>query len=289
MNHIERTSEAFLSNIEPRTRPKPFLKWAGGKGQLLPELMRRLPETIRDYHEPFVGGGALFFALVDAGRFRRAYLSDINGPLIEAYLSIKNDVDEVIKALGKHKNQSDYFYKIRAADLGKLSATQRTARLIYLNKTCFNGLYRENRKGQFNVPFGRYKNPRILNEPNLRAVASALQGVTIERRHFSSVLTKAQRGDFVYFDPPYHPVSATASFTSYDRDDFGPADQEQLRETFEILADRGVYVMLSNSDTKFVHQLYRRFQIDQIHATRAINSKADRRGKVAELIIRNYA
>ena len=269
-------------------KARPFLKWAGGKSQILPELLQRLPESFRDYHEPFIGGGALFFALVASDRFRHAHLSDINGPLIEAYLGVKNEVEGVMEALGRHKNQSEYFYKVRATDVDALTPAERTARLIYLNKTCFNGLYRENRKGLFNVPFGRYKNPKILDEPNLRAVAFALQSVTIDRRHFSSILGGARRGDLVYFDPPYHPVSSTASFTSYDRNDFGPKDQEQLRDTFASLASRGVHVMLSNSDTEFIRELYEEFTVEQVFATRAINSKADRRGKVAELIVRNY-
>ena len=272
----------------PDATARPVLKWAGGKSRLLADLIRRLPPHFDAYHEPFIGGGALFFALVGQGRLGRAYLSDANGSLIDVYVGLRDAVDDVIDFLKSHIYERETFYRIRALDPVGLSLPERAARVIYLNKTCYNGLYRENSQGQFNVPFGRYKNPTICDEPNLRAAARALQGVDIARRHFSSVLDYSRAGDFVYFDPPYHPLSATANFTAYDRSGFGPDDQRQLRDVFATLGERGVRAMLSNSDTPFIRELYAGFAIDQVMVSRAVNSKANGRGKVAEVIARNY-
>ena len=267
---------------------RPVLKWAGGKSRLLPELIARLPGSFNAYHEPFIGGGALYFALANQGLIGRANLSDANPSLIDVYLSLRDCVDELIADLGQHIYEREHYYQVRALRPAELSLPERAARIIYLNKTCYNGLYRENRRGEFNVPFGRYVNPTICDEPNLRAASLALQGVEIARCHFSTVLDYAQRGDFVYFDPPYHPLSATANFTSYDRRGFGPDDQRQLRDVFTRLGDRGIQAMLSNSDTPFIRELYEGFAIDQVQAARAVNSKANGRGKVAEVIVRNY-
>ena len=267
---------------------RPVLKWAGGKGRLLPELLDRLPDHFATYHEPFIGGGALFFALAGQGRIGRAFLSDANPSLIDVYLALRDDVDGVVAALREHVYEREHYYRVRALRPEGLSLPERAARVIYLNKTCYNGLYRENRRGEFNVPVGRYKNPTICDEPNLRAASRALQGVDIGRRPFASVLDHAQPGDFVYFDPPYHPLSPTANFTSYDRHGFGPDDQRRLRDVFAALGERGVRALLSNSDTPFVRELYADFQIDQVFVARAVNSKANGRGKVAEVIVRNY-
>jgi len=271
---------------------RPVLKWAGGKGRLLGELLGRLPDDFhsRDaaYHEPFIGGGALFFALAGQGRIGQARLSDANPSLIDVYLALRDCVDEVIAVLREHIHDRDYYYQVRALRPETLSLPERAARVIYLNKTCYNGLYRENRKGEFNVPFGRYKNPTICDEPNLRAASRALQGVDISNRPFTSILDYAQAGDFVYFDPPYHPLSPTANFTAYNRHGFGPDDQRHLRDVFAALGDRGVRAMLSNSDTPFIRDLYAGFRIDQVFVARAVNSKASGRGKVAEVIVRNF-
>jgi DNA adenine methylase len=267
---------------------RPVLKWAGGKGRLLPELLARIPDSFHTYHEPFIGGGALFFALAGRGRIEQAYLSDANSSLIDVYLGLSDSVDEVIAALREHMYEREHYYRVRALRPEDLSLPERAARVIYLNKTCYNGLYRENRRGEFNVPFGRYKNPTICDEPNLRAASRVLRGVDITRRHFSTILNYAKEGDFVYFDPPYHPVSATANFTAYDRDGFDPDDQRELRDVFAALAGRGARAMLSNSDTPFIRELYAGFHVDQILAARAVNSKANGRGKVAEIIVRNY-
>lgn len=269
-------------------RPRPVLKWAGGKGRLLPELQARLPDSFATYHEPFIGGGALFFTLAGQGHLGRARLSDANPSLIDVYLALRDDVDAVIAHLREHAYERERYYRVRALDPATLTLPERAARIIYLNKTCYNGLYRENRRGQFNVPFGRYKNPTICDEPNLRAAARALQGADIARQHFSTVLDHAQPGDFVYFDPPYHPLSPTANFTAYDRHGFGPDDQRRLRDVFAALGGRGVRAMLSNSDTPFVRELYGGFRVDQVFVARAVNSKANGRGKVAEVIVWNY-
>ncbi|HRN68348.1 MAG TPA: Dam family site-specific DNA-(adenine-N6)-methyltransferase, partial [Promineifilum sp.] len=228
------------------------------------------------------------FALAGQGRIGQARLSDANPSLIDVYLALRDCVDEVIAVLRGHIHDRDYYYQVRALRPETLSLPERAARVIYLNKTCYNGLYRENRKGEFNVPFGRYKNPTICDEPNLRAASRALQGVDISNRPFTSILDYAQAGDFVYFDPPYHPLSPTANFTAYDRHGFGPDDQRHLRDVFAALGDRGVRAMLSNSDTPLIRDLYAGFRIDQVFVARAVNSKASGRGKVAEVIVRNF-
>ena len=291
---------------KPRTNgryavPRPFLKWVGGKGQLLPELMARVGKAgdFGRYHEPFVGGGALFFELYKTGRLRKhAWLSDNNPRLIETYQGVKLHVDEIIKLLKCHKaaHCEEYYYEVRAKVPKTLTA--RAARIIYLNKTCYNGLYRENSKGQFNTPFGRYKNPQICDEENLRAVSMALKKAKIENRHFETVVDAAESGDLVYFDPPYHPVSKTASFIAYtphkrekgilDRGTFGEDSQRLLARVYEQLHAKGVKILLSNSMTDFVRDLYGGFRIDQVAANRAVNSRADRRGKVSEALVRNF-
>lgn len=271
---------------------RPFLKWVGGKGQLLPALLERiaLVGKISGYHEPFIGGGALFFALRAGGSLPedRVFLSDTNPNLLDAYLGVRDAVDEVIARLLSHKAKhgEEHYYAQRAAVPRHVAG--RAARIIYLNKTCYNGLYRENSKGGFNVPMGRYKNPGICDEENLRAASAALQGVNIARRDFRTVLDHAKKGDLVYFDPPYWPVSATSSFTAYAKDNFGEQDQRDLAAVFSALAKRGVKVLLSNSDTPFVRELYRDFPIDTVLATRNVNSRADRRGKVNEVLVRSF-
>ena len=272
--------------------PRPFLKWVGGKGQLLEHLMNAIDRAgdFGRYHEPFVGGGALFFALWRAKRLGRphAYLSDGNLNLVETYQGVKENVDEVIALLRDHtkRHSEAYFYAMRAEVPD--SVTARAARIIYLNKTCFNGLYRENSKGLFNTPFGRYKNPVICDEKNLRAASDALRHANIEARSFEVVLDHAKKGDLVYFDPPYLPVSKTSNFTAYAKDGFGMVGQERLAEVFAKLDRRGVKVMLSNSDAPPIRALYENFALQDILATRAVNSRGDRRGKVSELLVTNF-
>jgi DNA adenine methylase len=278
-----------MENDLKSPKARPVLKWVGGKGQLLPELIKRVPTTFSTYHEPFVGGGALFFELAAQGKITTALLSDVNPSLVEVYIALRDCVDDVIKILKRHRYEEDYYYKIRALKPAKLSLPARAARIIYLNKTCYNGLYRENRAGEFNVPFGRHKNPTICDESNLRAVSRMLQSVQIAHSHFSSILQIAQSGDFVYFDPPYHPVSVTANFTAYSRHGFGEQEQIQLRNTFSELTQKGVKVMLSNSDTPFIRELYDGYGISRVYASRLVNSKASSRGKVSEVVVCNYS
>jgi DNA adenine methylase len=273
----------------PALAARPFLKWAGGKTGLLPEILPRLPAKIKTYYEPFVGGGAVFFALAAEKRFERAVLSDSNVELISAYIALAEDREGVIHLLDQHakKHSEDYYYKIRALDPQRLDLYERGARAIYLNKTCFNGLYRVNRKGGFNVPFGRYENPPICDAENIRRVSAVLRrkGVRLWRIDFEDVVRGARPGDAVYFDPPYVPASTTANFTAYSAGGFAASDQERLRDVARVLVARGVCVLLSNSDTPFVRKLYQEFRIDEVRARRAINSKGDKRGKVGELLI----
>lgn len=272
--------------------PRPFLKWAGGKGQLLDELMVRVDKAgqFERYHEPFIGGGALFFHLCRLGRLGRkqAYLSDSNERLIEAYIAVRDHAEDVIGLLRQHAaaHGHDYYYEVRARV--PKTVPERAARIIYLNRTCFNGLYRENSRGEFNVPIGKYANPTICDAENLRAVSAALKKAHIESRPFDTVLDHAQPGDFVYFDPPYHPVSKTSSFTKYAKDDFSEEDQRRLAGVFAKLAENRVKVLLSNSMTPLVQSLYKSFRIDEIFATRAVNSRADRRGKISEALVRSF-
>ncbi len=273
--------------------PRPFLKWVGGKGQLLAPLAACVEAAgpFRAYHEPFIGGGALFFELFRTGRLREkdAFLSDTNIRLIEAYLGVRNEAGRVIALLHEHKQRhcKEYYYAMRSRTPDEL--VERAARIIYLNKTCFNGLFRENSKGLFNVPMGRYANPVICDEANLRAVSSALQHARIEARPFDTVLDTAQAGDLAYFDPPYDPVSSTASFTSYASTGFGGKEQERLAGVFRELSEGGVMAILSNSKTRFIEALYEGFHQQTVYATRNVNSRADRRGAIEELLVTNFA
>jgi DNA adenine methylase len=272
--------------------PRPFLKWVGGKGQLLPNLLAEIDRAapFKRYHEPFVGGAALFFEMARTGRLGRkiARLSDNNEHLIETYIRVRSDVDRVIELLQEHRRRhsKEYYYQVRSRVPD--DALERCARIIYLNKTGYNGLYRENSKGQFNVPLGKYKNPRICDEENLRAAAVALRRATIECRPFEHVLYHVTTGDLVYFDPPYHPVSKTASFTAYEKGGFGEDAQRRLAHVVKELTASGVRVILSNSMTPLVQDLYRGFRIARVLATRAVNSRADRRGPISEALVTNF-
>ena len=286
------TSRALAPRIEPQpAETAPFVKWAGGKGRLLSQLRPLLPVGVEHMRhvEPFVGGGAMFFSR----RPRRALLTDINPALVLAYAAIRDDVGSVIENLrwlaSRHSKESYYRVRERYNSGQRVSASTRAAMFIYLNKTCFNGLHRVNRKGEFNVPVGSYKNPRILNEDGLRAAGDLLAGADLACTSFEAVLERAKPGDFVYFDPPYAPLSQTASFTSYARDGFSQEDQTRLCDVYKALDRRGCKLMLSNSDVPFIRSLYRNFEVDTVAAPRAINCDANKRGKVTELVVRNYA
>lgn len=266
----------------------PVLKWAGGKRQLLPEILRRLPEKIDTYYEPFVGGGAVFFALAHERRFKKAVLTDQNPDLIAVYRALKSNLKRLMEVLKEHdaKHCEDYYYSVRD-ELETTSLVERAARMIYLNKTGFNGLYRVNRSGKFNVPFGRYDKPRILDEPRLIAANKALENVEIAIADFEKSCKRAKPGDAVYLDPPYLPVSSTANFSDYHAEPFGIEEHERLANAFGELAERGVYALLSNSHTKDTRAIFSKFEVEVVKARRSINSVKSRRGPVGEILVSN--
>jgi DNA adenine methylase len=263
------------------------LKWAGGKSQLLGALSERVPRVppFKRYFEPFLGGGALFFSLLP----KRGHLSDVNDEIINCYQVVRDDVRALVEALGDHRYDEAHYYAVRDTDPARLGRIERAARTIFLNKTGFNGLYRVNRAGKFNVPFGRYAKPAICDEANLRACSAALAGMEISTSDFERAAGRAEAGDFVYFDPPYVPLSRTAAFTAYAPGGFGLDAQSRLAKLFAKLAARGVDVLLSNSDVPEIRELYAPFCIETIPASRVINCKATRRGPVNELLVRNLA
>jgi DNA adenine methylase len=261
--------------------PRPFLKWAGGKGQLLGELRSLVPDLRGRYFEPFLGGGALFFDLLP----KRGVLSDVNAEIVGCYVAVRDQVEELIRILKKHRYDPDHYYAVRDKDPAELSPVERAARTIFLNKTGFNGLYRVNRSGKFNVPFGRYRKPLICDEQNLRACSAALAKVELTVCDFETSAMRAKKGDFVYFDPPYVPLSRTSTFTAYAPGGFDHVSQKRLAKVFGMLARRGVHVLLSNSDVPEVRELYGTYQIEIVRAARSINSKATRRGPVSEVLV----
>ena len=280
-----------VSAIAKNKLAAPVVKWVGGKRQLLDEIAPRLPKRITTYCEPFLGGGAVLFSLQP----RNAIVNDLNADLMLVYEVIRDDVEFLIAALEQHENTAEYIYNIRDLDRDKdayreMSAIERASRIIYLNKTCYNGLFRVNASGEFNSPFGHYKNPNIVNAPVLRAVSKYLTANNIQLLHidFEEVLQRVPRGGFVYLDPPYDPVSDTASFTGYNRGGFGREEQERLKRCCDELAARGVRFLLSNSATSFIKELYTGYTVEIVHAKRAINSDASKRGAVEEVLIRNY-
>jgi DNA adenine methylase len=287
--NLEAAAQALAPATDPAPRalPRPFLKWVGGKTQLLEQMKPLMPKTFGRYFEPFVGGAAVFFDLRSQRPDTPAFLSDVNAELVNCYVSVRDDVDGVIRALGSHVYESDHYYAVRAQKPADLPPAERAARTIFLNKTGYNGLYRVNRSGQFNVPFGRFTKPLFCDVENLRACSKALRGVSIANGDFSSVLKAAKKGDFVYFDPPYVPLSTTSDFTAYIPGGFGDGEQRKLAKVFAKLAARGVHVMLSNSDAPAVRELYADFEINVVYASRSVNSNAARRGKLAEVVVRS--
>lgn len=271
-----------------REETYPIVKWVGGKRQLMFELLKNIPKDYNRYFEPFIGGGALFFELQPDN----AYISDMNEELINLYKVVRDNVDELIEDLQKHDISKEYFMEIRNIDrtdeYQNWSDVKKASRFIYLNRTCFNGMYRVNSQGQFNVPFGHYKNPRIVDENNLINCSNLLQKTEIQHADFSEILKKVKKGDFVYFDPPYVPLSETSSFTSYTKDGFDLDMQFKLRDVCDELDSMGVKFLLSNSDTQFVNELYENYNIKKVFASRQINANADGRGKITEVLVRNY-
>lgn len=276
------------SRAAPKSVPAPVLKWVGGKTRLLNELGQRMPSSFGSYFEPFVGGGALFFRTAPV----RAVLSDCNADLINVYKSVAWEVEKVARYLAGHKrNHSDeYYYKIRERwneRRPRDNNAMRAAQFLYMNKTCFNGLWRVNSKGKFNVPVGRYSNPGIYDLASLRAASEALKKAELYVGHYAQVVDQAKAGDFVYFDPPYYPLTSTANFTSYTASSFSETDQRELVEVAQVLVDRGCAVLLSNSDTPFIRDIYKGWKIDRVLCGRSINSKATARGAVHEVMISN--
>ncbi len=276
---------------------KPFLKWAGGKGKLAPLIIERAPKRIARYHEPFLGGGAVFFALQEAGLVGEASLADSNADLMATYTAVRDDVGGVIAALGElseeylsreSSQRGLYYYEVR--NQRRLRRPDRkAARLLFLNKTCYNGLYRVNSKGHFNVPHGRYVRPTILDGERLREASASLAGAELRAEDFVDACARAQPGDFVYLDPPYQPLSATSAFTKYTGADFGFADQERLRDTFDDLTARGVPALLSNSSHPDIEELYREYGMDRVPMGRAINSNGRGRAPIDELLVSNLS
>jgi DNA adenine methylase len=274
---------------------RPFVKWAGGKGQLLSELNKTIPRQFNTYFEPFLGGAAMFLHLASKNMISIAYLSDTNEELIKAFKVVRDRVREVIEALNQHqkgydKNPSEYYYRLRD-EIQPRNYVEIAARFIALNKTCFNGLYRVNQNGKFNVPMGEYKKPLICDSSNLKNVSSVLRhsNAEIQCVDYREILLKAETNDFVYLDPPYDPVSYTSDFTAYTPDGFGRRNQEQLAIVFRKLSDRGCFVLLSNSDTAFIRKLYSDYGIKEVDVQRAINCKGSKRTGHKELLISNYS
>jgi len=266
-----------------------LVKWAGGKKQLLEQFKPLFPKNITTYIEPFVGGGAVLFYVLKNYSPKKVIILDINSELINAYEVVRDDVENLVAELKKLKklHNKENYYRIRAEDPKLLSKLTRASRFIYLNKTCFNGLYRVNSKGDFNVPIGSYKNPSVCSEEDLLEISKLLKNVIIINGGFEECLKFAKKGNFVYFDPPYYPLNSS-SFTTYTKDKFLGNEQKQLRKVFGILDKRGCEVMLSNSDSKFIKDLYENYNISFVRATRMINSNASERGKINEIVVRNY-
>lgn len=269
----------------------PVVKWVGGKRQLLPQILPLIPKRMSAYCEPFLGGGAVLFALQP----RRALVNDLNQDLITVYRVIKEDADALIEHLSRHENTPEYFYRIRDLDRDKeayaaLSDVEKASRLLYLNKTCYNGLFRVNASGAFNSPYGHYRRPNIVNEQTIRGVSRYFNScdITFFSEDFAAVLEQVPKGGFVYLDPPYDPVSDTASFTGYNRGGFGREEQVRLKECCDALTARGVKFLLSNSATPFIRELYGSYRVSIVQARRAVNSVASRRGAIEEVLVRNY-
>lgn len=271
---------------------QPFTKWTGGKRQLLPVIRELMPKTYNRYFEPFVGGGALFFDLAP----KDAVINDFNVELINCYQQIKDNPQELIEILKIHQeyNSKEYYLDLRSADRDEridiMSEVQRAARTLYMLRVDFNGLYRVNSKNQFNVPYGRYKNPKIVDEELISAISVYLNNNQLEIKtgDFEKAIVDVRTGDFVYFDPPYIPLSDTSAFTSYTHEGFSFADQVRLRDAFKRLSDTGAYVMLSNSSSALVEELYKDFNIHYVEATRTNGAKSSSRGKISEIIVTNY-
>ncbi|MFL0198859.1 DNA adenine methylase [Clostridium sp. WILCCON 0269] len=269
---------------------QPFVKWAGGKRQLIKEINKYIPKGNYKYYEPFVGGGAIFFDLQP----KKAVINDYNFELINTYNVIRDKVEELIQYLETYPNKEEYYYKMREFDRKEeykcWSDVKKASRFIYLNKTCYNGLYRVNQAGYFNTPFGRYKNPKIVNDKVLRAVSKFLNenDIIIKSGDYRESLKGIRKNSFIYFDPPYDPVSHSSNFTGYTTEGFGREEQIRLKGMCDKLNKKGIKFLLSNSNTEFIRNLYNEYEIEIVNAARSINSDASRRGEIEEVLVRNY-
>ena len=269
---------------------KPILKWAGGKRQLLPVLIKNIPDKFNTYYEPFIGGAALLISLYSLNKIKESVISDINKDLYNLYKIIKENPQQLIDELDnlEFKNNKNDYYKARELFNSITDSVNRSALLIYLNRHGYNGLYRVNSSNKFNVPFGKYNNPGMPSSGNIMALSELFQSCTIMNSDFELTVNNAKKGDFVYFDPPYMPLSKTSYFTGYTHSGFDEKDQERLAKSFQDLSDMGVYVMESNSSTDFIKELYRDFNLLEVNARRNINSVGTNRNSIKELIITNY-
>ena len=270
-------------------KAKPFIKWVGGTRQLMETILSLVPKDINTYYEPFLGGGAVLYSI----EAKNKKASDVNSELINTYNTIKNKLEELKKELKKHVNEEEYFYMVRAWDrdenyLTKYTDVERASRFIFLNKTAFNGMWRENKKGHFNVPFGRMKNPKILDTENLPLCNKFFQDIDFSTKSFNDILSEIKEGDFIYLDPPYVPLSVTSSFTSYNKENFSLKMQQELKNFCDELNKKKVKFLLSNSSADFVLDLYKDYDITLVDAKRTINSKGDGRGSVKEVLVKNY-
>ncbi len=276
------------NNYKEKIKVHSIVKWAGGKRQLISTIKENMPENFNRYFEPFIGGGAVFFEIQP----ENAYISDTNEELINLYNIVKNNPLELIVDLRKHKNTKEYFLKIRNADRDASyrdwSNVQKASRFIYLNKTCYNGLYRVNSNGQFNVPFGNYSNPKIVDEEKILNCSKILKNKEIRCGNFTEILKYVKKGDFVYFDPPYLPLNKTSNFTSYTKEGFNIDMQFKLKTVCDEIDKKSAKFLLSNSDTEVINELYASYNIKKVFASRAINSNANGRGKITEVLVRNY-
>lgn len=277
--------------MKSKNTVEPVVKWVGGKRQLLKQILPLIPKQFSSYCEPFLGGGALLFAI----KPQKVIVNDLNHELISLYEVIKDNVEDLIVDLNKHQNTSEYFYELRNIDRDKdlyqkLTKVEKASRLLYLNKTCFNGLFRVNSSGEFNSPFGNYKKPKIVNENNLRAVSQYFQSCSIQffNEDFEKTLSRVEKNGFVYLDPPYDPISSTAKFTGYHKSGFNQQEQIRLKKICDRLNQNNIKFMQSNSATDFILDLYKDYDIQIIKAKRSINSKANKRGYINEVLIRNY-
>lgn len=270
---------------------KPILKWVGGKGALIKQLKPLMPVSYNNYIEPFIGGGAVLLNL----KPKKAYVNDYNDELINLYEMIKRKPDELIIDLKKHINEENYFYQIRSLDrdpkvYNQLTNVEKASRIVYLNKTSYNGLYRVNSRGELNVPFGRYKNPNFCDEKNIHELSEYFNknDIKFSTGDFEKVLINIKEGDFVYIDSPYYPISETSSFTGYQANGFSTQDQKRLKKFCDKIDKKGAFFMASNSSCEFIKELYSDYCIDTIYARRSINSKASGRGAIEEVVITNY-